>query len=181
MRLVDEITCTAPVDVCFRFAADVERWAEVLPHYRWVRFRRKDGLAEGVVEMAAWRPFGPLKYPTWWVSEMSHDAETRQVFYTHIEGITKRMDVVWEVSAIEGGGTHLQIVHEWRGPKWPLIGRLAARWVIGPLFVHHIAMRTLRGIARAAEVEAGRDSPAAGTGDAPDAVRTPRPDDSALA
>lgn len=154
MRTVDELTCNAPADICFRYAADVERWAEILPHYRWVRFQRKTGFASGVVEMAAWRHFGPLKYPTWWVSEMSHDADTRRVFYTHIEGITKGMEVVWEVTPIDGGGTHLRIVHEWAGPRWPLIGGFAAEQIIGPLFVNHIATKTLRGVARAAEAAA---------------------------
>ena len=43
------------------------------------------------------------------------------------------------------------IVHEWDGPAWPLIGKLAARMVIGPVFVHGIASRTLAGLAHAAE------------------------------
>lgn len=153
MRTIDEITCTAPADVCFRYAADVERWTDILPHYRWVRFHRKDGLAEGVVEMAAWRRFGPLRYPTWWVSEMSHDADKRRVFYTHIAGLTKGMEVMWEVTPIEGSGTHLRIIHEWTGPRWPLVGGFAAERVIGPVFVRHIATRTLLGVARAAEAE----------------------------
>jgi hypothetical protein len=42
-------------------------------------------------------------------------------------------------------------VHVWNGPAWPLIGEMAARGVIGPVFVHGIAARTLAGLARAAE------------------------------
>jgi len=42
MRTVDEGRARAPADLCFRVAADVERWPEILPHYRWVRFQRKD-------------------------------------------------------------------------------------------------------------------------------------------
>ena len=37
---------------------------------------------------------------------------------------------------------------------WPLIGRLAAQLVIGPVFVHGIASRTLAGIRARAEGEA---------------------------
>ncbi|HEX9710197.1 MAG TPA: hypothetical protein VGB42_09565, partial [Candidatus Thermoplasmatota archaeon] len=128
--------------------------------YRWVRFRRKDGFAEGLVEMAAWRRFGPLDYPTWWVSEMEHDAELRTVTYRHVDGITKGMDVLWEVLPAPGGGSLLRIVHEWSGPGWPLIGGLAADEVIGPHFIRHIASRTLAGVAgeaeRAATAEAVR-------------------------
>jgi ribosome-associated toxin RatA of RatAB toxin-antitoxin module len=151
VRTLDEHVSTASADACFRAAADVERWPEFLPHYRWVRFRKKAGFADGVVEMAAWRPFGPVRYPTWWVSEMEHDPERRVVVYRHIDGITKGMDVRWEVRPLPDGRTHLGIVHEWNGPAWPLIGGFAAERVIGPHFVSHIAGRTLAGVVRAAE------------------------------
>ena len=155
MRTVDEAVTTAPPDICFQVAADVERWPEILPHYRWVRFREARGFAEGVVEMAAWRPFGPLKYPTWWLSEMTHDPSQRVVLYRHIGGITKGMDVRWEVRTLDDGRTHLGIVHEWTGPAWPLIGGFAANQIIGPHFISHIAGRTLAGVRREAERRAG--------------------------
>jgi coenzyme Q-binding protein COQ10 len=155
MRIVDEADSKAPAEVAFRTAADVERWPEILPHYRWVRFHRKDEFAQGVVEMAAYRHFGPFRYPTWWVSEMRHEPEARRVYYKHIDGVTKGMDVVWEVDESPGGGSHLRIVHEWGGPAWPWIGSFAANAVIGPHFVSYIASRTLIGVCRAAEAAAG--------------------------
>ncbi|CAN5714791.1 hypothetical protein BH23GEM1_BH23GEM1_07820 [soil metagenome] len=45
----------------------------------------------------------------------------------------------------------MRIVHAWDGPRWPLIGVYAAQVVIGPVFVHGIASRTLAGLARVAE------------------------------
>jgi len=149
MRTVDERVVSASPDLVFTAAADVERWPEILPHYRYVRMleRRPDG---GVVEMSANRPFGPLDWPTWWVSEMWLDPVRREVRYRHIRGLTRGMDVVWKIEPVPGGA-HATIVHEWRGPAWPLIRRPAAEWVIGPVFVHGIASRTLAGIARAAE------------------------------
>lgn len=154
MLTVDEIHASAPPDLCFRVAADVERWPEILPHYRWVRFHRKDAFGRGRVEMAAWRPFGPLRYPTWWVSEMEADSGAGVVLYHHVDGITRGMDVRWEVRGREPEGTLLRIVHEWEGPPWPLVGRFAADVVIGPHFVSHIAGRTLSGIAATAEAGA---------------------------
>jgi hypothetical protein len=59
--------------------------------------------------------------------------------------------VVWRF-APEGDGTEVTIVHQWGGPRWPLIGRVAAELVIGPVFVHGIASRTLVGIKRHVEV-----------------------------
>ena len=149
MRTVDRVVIRASVDRVFDAASDVERWPRILAHYRWVRFleRRTGG---GTVEMAAWRPFGVFRYPTWWVSEMTVDRGAREIRYRHVRGITRRMDVVWRLVEAPGG-VEVTIVHEWAGPGWPLIGRLAARLVIGPVFIHGIASRTLAGIKREAE------------------------------
>ena len=151
MRTLDETIAHAPADLCFQVAADVERWPTILPHYRWVRFLRRDGFANGMVEMAAWRRFGPVGWPTWWISEMTHDAAARTVVYQHVYGITSGMDVLWKVEALDDGRSHLSIVHEWTGPGWPLIGGFAADRVIGPHFVSAIAGRTLAGVAAEAE------------------------------
>ncbi len=150
MRTVDHLRIAAPPARVFEAASRVEGWPEILPHYRYVRMleRRPDG--GGIVEMSANRPFGPLDWPTWWVSEMWVDAAARQVRYRHIRGITRGMDVVWQVEP-DGEGTSATIIHEWNGPAWPLIRRPAAEWVIGPVFVHGIASRTLAGIARSCE------------------------------
>ena len=151
MRTVDRTRMRAPLARVLEAAVDVERWPALLPHYRWVRKLERAGEG-GVVEMAAWRPFGPLNYPTWWVSEMWVDRSAPAVHYRHIRGITAGMDVVWQLEPADDG-TDVTIVHDWTGPRWPLIGAMAAAWVIGPVFIHGIASRTLAGIRRA--VEAG--------------------------
>ncbi len=146
----------APLERVFEAASEVERWPAILPHYRWVR--RLEG---NLVEMAAWRPFGPVKYPAWWVSEMTLDRAAGEIRYRHVRGITRGMDVVWRVAEVgrgrEGceGGVDVEIVHTWDGPRWPLIGRLAADLVIGPAFIHGIASRTLAGIKTAVEGKNG--------------------------
>jgi len=142
----DRIDIVAPIERVFEAAADVERWPEILTHYRWVRMLERRG-DSGTVEMAAWRPFGPLSWPTWWRSEMWIDPGKHQVRYKHVQGITSGMDVVWQLSPTPGG-THVDLVHTWDGPLWPLIRYPAAHWVIGPVFVHGIASRTLAGIKR---------------------------------
>ncbi len=153
MQTLDTLWIAASPDRVFRRAADVLDWPRILPHYRWVRLReeRSDGC---LVEMAAWRPFGPLRWPTWWLSEMRVDPDRREVRYRHVDGVTTGMDVLWSVVA-EGSGSRATILHEWSGPRWPLVGARAAQWVIGPVFVHGIASRTLAGIARAAEADHG--------------------------
>jgi len=64
--------------------------------------------------------------------------------------VTAGMDVEWTFESIPRG-TRVRIVHVWNGPPLPLIGLIAARLVIGPVFVHGIASRTLAGLASAAE------------------------------
>jgi hypothetical protein len=61
------------------------------------------------------------------------------------------MDVEWRFRP-DGVGTHVEIVHVWpEGPRWPLVGKLAADRVIGPVFIHHVAGMTLAGIKAAVE------------------------------
>jgi ribosome-associated toxin RatA of RatAB toxin-antitoxin module len=152
MRTVDQLLMHAPMERVFQAATEVERWPSLLGHYRWVRIRERRGDG-ALVEMAAWRPFGLLRYPTWWVSDMRIDYDAPAVHYRHVEGITRGMDVVWQLRPTSTG-TEVLIVHEWDGPRWPLIGSAAASWVIGPVFIHGIASRTLAGIAR--HVEGGQ-------------------------
>lgn len=159
MQTIDEIDVAAPPDLVFRFAADVEGWPKILPHYRYVRFvdrsdprvplSRLTSHDSRLVEMSANRPFGPVNWPTWWMSEMWVDEARREVRYRHVQGITRKMDVLWRVEP-RGTGSHVHLLHEWDGPDWPLIRYPAAEWVIGPVFVHGIASRTLAGVARAA-------------------------------
>ena len=66
------------------------------------------------------------------------------------------MDVAWTFEPVPGG-TRVRIVHVWNGPPVPLIGALAAQTVIGPVFVHGIASRTLAGLAGVAERSLTRD------------------------
>jgi len=149
-RTLDALLVRAPRAIIFELAADVERWPQHLTHYRYVRFRER-GRGSDVVEMSASRMFGPLPWPTWWTSVMEvHRGDAPAIRFRHIEGITTGMEVQWTF-ATETGGTRVAIEHLWDGPRWPMIGALAARAVIGPVFVHGIASQTLAGLARIAE------------------------------
>jgi uncharacterized membrane protein len=147
---LDQIRIDATPDRVFAAAADVEQWPRILAHYRWVRFLERQPWG-GVVEMAAWRPFGPLRYPTWWVSEMRTDPEAHTITYRHVRGVTRGMDVQWRI-APGAGMSNVSIEHRWNGPGWPFGGALADA-VIGPVFIHGVASRTLLGIKKAVERE----------------------------
>ena len=158
MRTVDERFVRSRLATIFQLAIDVERWPSLLPHYRYVRFRERTSDGGGIVEMSANRPFGPLNWPTRWTSQMFvqrkalKGGDEPRVRYHHIEGITTGMDVEWSFHP-EKGGTRVRLVHAWNGPPWPVVGGMAASNVIGPIFVHGIASRTLEGLATIAEQE----------------------------
>jgi ribosome-associated toxin RatA of RatAB toxin-antitoxin module len=150
METLDERIVRAPVSDMFELVRDVDAWPALLRHYRYVRFRRRASDGGGIVEMSANRPFGVVNWPTWWLSEMQVDASRRAVRFRHIGGVTREMDVEWSLTPADGG-TLVRLVHAWDGPHWPLIGVFAATAVIGPVFIHGIASRTLEGLAREAE------------------------------
>lgn len=151
---LDERLVRAPLPVIFALAADVERWPRHLTHYRFVRMVERTADGGGLVEMSASRPFGPLDWPTWWTSWMSvaHPASgsAPSIRFRHVRGVTAGMDVEWSFHE-RREGTLARIVHVWNGPPVPVIGAMAARMVIAPVFVHGIASRTLAGLAAVAE------------------------------
>jgi ribosome-associated toxin RatA of RatAB toxin-antitoxin module len=159
METIDERRVRTSVGTMFEIASNVESWPAHLAHYRYVRFRNRRADGGGLVEMSAYRPFhiidtskGPLRanWPTWWVSEMSVDREAPSIRFRHVGGITKGMDVEWTFTPA-AGGTDVRILHVWDGPRMPVVGMWAAMYLIGPVFVHGIASRTLAGLADVAE------------------------------
>lgn len=150
METMDERVVAAAPATMFAVASDVERWPDHLAHYRYVRFRAPSPEGLSVVEMSAFRHFGPIGWPTWWLSLMEVLPERPVIRFRHIRGITREMDVEWSFEPVSAG-TRVRIVHAWDGPRWPMIGVHAARLVIGPVFIHGIASRTLAGLARVAE------------------------------
>ncbi|HWL39294.1 MAG TPA: SRPBCC family protein [Gemmatimonadaceae bacterium] len=164
METVDEQLVRAPAETIFDIVSKVEQWPAHLAHYRYVRYREHRPDGGGLVEMSASRPFdlglggfARINWPTWWLSMMSVDAGALSIRFRHVGGITKGMEVEWSFDR-RPEGTHVRIVHSWDGPRWPLIGVLAASTVIGPVFVHGIASRTLAGLAKVAERESRRTS-----------------------
>jgi hypothetical protein len=94
MKTVDEREVRSRLATIFNLALDVERWPQLLAHYRFVHMRERASDGGGLVEMSANRPFGPMDWPTWWLSEMSvHRRGTKstdgpRIRFRHIQGIT---------------------------------------------------------------------------------------------
>lgn len=132
----------APYERIFDLAADVERWPELLPHYRYVR--RLPG-PDRRFAMGARR--GPI--PVRWEALQRPLRAERRIEFEHTGGVTRGMHVAWRFEE-RGGATDVSIEHR-LDLGWPLIGRLAADRVVGPQFIEAIAARTLRRIREIAE------------------------------
>jgi polyketide cyclase/dehydrase/lipid transport protein len=137
----------APFERIFPLAAEVERWPEILPHYRYVR-PVPDPRGERRFAMGARRGAIPVS----WEAIQRPMLDERRIEFVHTGGVTRGMLVAWRFAPV-ADGTSVSIEHR-LDLGWPLIGELAARYVIGPQFIEAIAGRTLRRIRQLAE---GRD------------------------
>jgi hypothetical protein len=134
----------APFEVAFDLAADVERWPEILPHYRYVH-RVHDPEGERRFAMGARR--GPI--PVRWEAIQRPMRDERRIEFMHTGGVTRGMWVAWHF-VDDAGGLDVSIEHRLE-LAWPIVGEFAAERVVGPQFIEAIARRTLRRIRQLAE------------------------------
>ena len=144
MNTLTEQWMRAPAATIYPLAAEVERWPEILPHYRWVRLLERSGNRK-LVDMAASRDGLPVS----WRAVQTLFPEIPRIEFRHVRGITRGMDVAWTFSGREGG-TLVRIEHD-LDLRWPLIGPWVADKIVGPQFVERIAGKTLRRIKLLAE------------------------------
>jgi hypothetical protein len=144
MRSELHLPMHAPFERIFPLAAEVERWPQILPHYRFVR-PVPDPDGERRFAMGARR--GPI--PVRWEAIQRPLPDERRIEFVHTGGVTRGMWVEWRFASTPDG-TDVSIEHR-LDLGWPLIGGFAARSVIGPQFIEAIAGRTLRRIRELAE------------------------------
>ncbi|MGI8825760.1 MAG: SRPBCC family protein [Chloroflexota bacterium] len=155
MHTENVIDIRAPAEVVFDLAAAVERWPDILSHYRRVwhmGVRGASPFATGpMYAMEATRSGVPCR----WVSIQEQDRRRLRILYHHVAGVTAGMNVMWRIEA-DGDKTVATIDHDLAPTLWWLKSR-AAQDMLGRQFVQHIAQNTLIGIACYAEsVESGR-------------------------
>lgn len=144
MNTANEIWIKASTREVFKLAEAVERWPDLLPHYRYVRqIERYDDVR--MVKMAASRDGIPVS----WTSLLLPLPRQNSLRFRHIGGVTKGMEVEWRLRR-ERGGTHVVIEHDLR-LGWPPLVRNIGEFVIGRFFIHNIAGKTLRRIKQLAE------------------------------
>src|SRR5256714_12041816 len=136
MHKTNSIIMHAPRMAIFETAADLDLWPKILPHYRYIRYLQR-GRDRNVVIMAARR--GPI--PISWTSEQVIDRDRMEVRFRHLKAFTKGMEVIWKFQE-SGEGVRVEIIHDLRFR----IAALAplAEPIIGSLFIHPVATRTLR-------------------------------------
>jgi hypothetical protein len=148
MKSAMRIRIAAPYERIFELAAAVERWPELLPHYRYVR-ALPAAAGERHFSMGARR--GPI--PVRWSAIQRPMPEQRRIEFRHTGGVTRGMDVEWRFEPAQDGSWDVSIQHALT-LRWPLVGELVARHLIGPHFIDAIAGRTLRRVRDLAEASA---------------------------
>jgi ribosome-associated toxin RatA of RatAB toxin-antitoxin module len=138
------VRIAAPYERVFSLAAEVERWPQLLPHYRYVRRLPAPG-NERRFAMGARRGRIPVR----WEAVQRPLPGERRIEFTHTGGVTRGMEVAWRFEPA-GEGWQVSIHHELE-LGWPMVGGFVAERIIGPQFIDAIARRTLRRIKVLAE------------------------------
>jgi ribosome-associated toxin RatA of RatAB toxin-antitoxin module len=140
------IDVDAPPARVFELASHLERWPELLPHYRSVTVESHDGTRMRA-KMVAVRRFGPLDVPVSWTAEQwsdPADATDLQLRFHHVRGATRDMHVTWHIRPRNGRADQARVTieHVFSRPL-PMVGPDAIPHAIDRLFVRPIAGRTL--------------------------------------
>ncbi|MEA2577303.1 MAG: hypothetical protein QOD78_891 [Chloroflexota bacterium] len=149
-----DIRIAASPALVFGLAHDVERWADLLPHYTRsaVVDRRPDGSV--VADFVARRPLVPvlgLGLPVTWRSRTWSEPAACRLRFVHVAGATKGMDVTWRIEP-DGDGAHVVIEHDF-APRVPGLAVIVDRFFTRPIAGRTLA--TFKAIAEAVESGTG--------------------------
>jgi ribosome-associated toxin RatA of RatAB toxin-antitoxin module len=147
MHRTNTIAIDADLDLIYRLGAEIERWPEILPHYRAVEVLQRS--ADGSTleaRMAARRGRIPV---SWTCRQVRHPLEPR-IAFSHIGGFTRGMEVAWTFERTAGRTVIVRIEHEFQ-KGWPVLDGFVSARVVGDFFVSSIAGQTLARIKELAE------------------------------
>src|SRR5690242_19349205 len=94
MQTSDSVVIRGSYERIFELAANVEEWARILPHYRYVTLLKRDGNKK-LVRMSARRDFIPV---TWSAIETVYQGTALRpgrITFHHVRGMVRGMDVEW--------------------------------------------------------------------------------------
>lgn len=136
MHKTNSIIMQASRAEIFETAANLENWPKILPHYRYIKYLKRDD-DRNVVIMAATRSGIPIS----WTSEQIIDREKFEVRFHHLKAFTKGMSVVWSFEETPAG-VLVEIAHDLNFRVRALAPVMDP--IIGDFFIGHVANRTLR-------------------------------------
>jgi ribosome-associated toxin RatA of RatAB toxin-antitoxin module len=148
----------------YRLGAEIEKWPDLLPHYRNVKVLWQDG-NRCVARMYASRDGIPVSWMCW----QERDPATPKVTFRHIGGFTRGMIAVWTFEQHADDSVTARITHEFR-KGWPVMAfdRFVTDKIVGDFFTHNIAGKTLGMVKLLAEAD--RDSRQAAMSYQPSAI-----------
>ena len=155
----------------YQLAADIQDWPAWLPHYQYMRILEQSD-AHKVADFGAVRRFGLFEvfandsdtglaaqryrigfaFPCRWRARQELFPNDMRITYKHIRGITRGMWVEWRLEE-RGDHVHVTIDHELNYAV-PLLGPFFAKYIVGKLFVHAVAGKTLQCLKEKVEAEA---------------------------
>ena len=158
------------IDRVYQLAADIQDWPAFLPHYRYMRVLEQSDTHK-VADFGAVRWFGLFEvitndsntgkeslhyrigfpFPCRWRAREELFPADKRITFKHLKGITRGMWVEWR---LEDCGDHVRVTidHELTYPI-PIVGPLFAQYVVGNIFVHSVAGKTLNCIKAKVEAE----------------------------
>jgi len=149
MQTINSIRIAADADLVFGTASNVEEWPAILPHYRSVRHIGGQG-SWRTFEMAARRSGMPIK----WTALMLCDPSIRRIYFRHVGGLTRGMEVEWSFQPVSDG-TSVCITHDLSRLRVPIVRSALGKLLTGRVFVEQVADRTLRCMKRWIEAQCG--------------------------
>ena len=159
MHRSNEIQIDGDLDTVYRLGSQIERWPDLLPHYRSVDILMQEG-NRYVARMRASRDGIPVS----WVCQQVRDPDTPRIYFRHVGGFTKGMRVTWTFDERPDGVT-VCITHDFdKGWRPAAFDQLVSDRIVGQFFVSNIANKTLAMVKLLAESErAARDGDTAGS------------------
>jgi ribosome-associated toxin RatA of RatAB toxin-antitoxin module len=150
MQSTLSVEIEAPASLVFELARDLERWPELLPHYRDVHVIEREPGGALTARMIAIRSLVPMfgyGLPVAWRARTWSEPGPMRIRFMHKGGATNGMVVTWRFEATPSGcRVSIEHIFNPRVPAWSSF--------VGRLFVTPIANRTLatfKAIAEAAK------------------------------
>lgn len=157
MHTKNSVDIRGDIGRVWELAAAVERWPEILPHYRYVTTVQQSG-PRRIVEMAAWRGRLPIR----WLAVFEPLPAEHRLLFDHIGGGARGMQVEWTIVQHDDV-VRATIEHDLASP-YRIIRNPLGEYILGTQFVGYVAGCTLARIKELVEAEVGANATSLASG-----------------